>query len=194
MGRKPLVPLPKHLRVIATSAAAIATGLFNTVRARNDAPRVVLAPGDVAPDFSLAASDGCTYRLSDFRGRQTVVLAWFPKAFTGGCMAECESIGASGEGLQYFDAAYFAASVDAPETNRQFARAMGVTYPILSDPDKSVARAYGVLGASGFPLRRTFYIGIDGRVLAVDADVKVRTHGLEIEKMLTALHVPRRHS
>lgn len=40
--------------------------------------------GDQAPDFELAGSDGSTYRLSDFRGRQVVVLAWFPKAFTGG--------------------------------------------------------------------------------------------------------------
>ena len=44
----------------------------------------VLAVGDRAPDFELAGSDGDTYRLSDFKGEQVVVLAWFPKAFTGG--------------------------------------------------------------------------------------------------------------
>lgn len=43
-----------------------------------------LSVGDAAPDFELAASDGKTYRLDDFRGRQPVVIAWFPKAFTGG--------------------------------------------------------------------------------------------------------------
>ena len=43
-----------------------------------------LQPGDKAPDFSLAASDGKTYRLADYEGKQAVVLAWFPKAFTGG--------------------------------------------------------------------------------------------------------------
>jgi peroxiredoxin Q/BCP len=43
-----------------------------------------LKVGDLAPDFSLAGSDGKTYRLSDFKGKQAVVLAWFPKAFTGG--------------------------------------------------------------------------------------------------------------
>jgi len=41
-------------------------------------------PGDPAPDFSLVGSDGKTHRLSDYRGKQAVVLAWFPKAFTGG--------------------------------------------------------------------------------------------------------------
>ena len=43
-----------------------------------------LKPGDVAPDFSLPGSDGKAYKLSDFREKQVVVLAWFPKAFTGG--------------------------------------------------------------------------------------------------------------
>jgi peroxiredoxin Q/BCP len=47
-------------------------------------PAAELQPGDVAPDFVLGGSDGKTYRLSDYKGQQAVVLAWFPKAFTGG--------------------------------------------------------------------------------------------------------------
>lgn len=43
-----------------------------------------LKPGDPAPEFSLVGSDGQTHRLADYRGKQAVVLAWFPKAFTGG--------------------------------------------------------------------------------------------------------------
>jgi peroxiredoxin Q/BCP len=43
-----------------------------------------LKPGDPAPSFALPGSDGKTYRLADYRGKQAVVLAWFPKAFTGG--------------------------------------------------------------------------------------------------------------
>lgn len=43
-----------------------------------------LKVGDQAPEFSLKGSDGKTYKLSDFKGKQTVVIAWFPKAFTGG--------------------------------------------------------------------------------------------------------------
>ena len=47
-------------------------------------PAADLKPGDPAPEFSLGGSDGKTYTLSDYKGRQAVVLAWFPKAFTGG--------------------------------------------------------------------------------------------------------------
>lgn len=43
-----------------------------------------LKKGDMAPDFSLKGSDGKTYKLSDFKGKQAVVIAWYPKAFTGG--------------------------------------------------------------------------------------------------------------
>ena len=47
-------------------------------------PAAELKPGDQAPAFSLPGSDGRTYSLADFKGKQAVVLAWFPKAFTGG--------------------------------------------------------------------------------------------------------------
>jgi thioredoxin-dependent peroxiredoxin len=75
---------------------------------------------------------------------------------------------------------YFGASVDTPETNARFAESLGVGYPILSDPTKMVARAYGVLGASGFASRWTFYIGSDGRILDVDKKVSAATHGRDI--------------
>jgi peroxiredoxin Q/BCP len=154
MGRGRLVHLLERLRIIATTAVAFATGLINLATHRGEEHRVALAPGDEAPDFELTASDARTYRLSSFRGHSAVVIAWFPKAFTGGCTAECESIGTSGRALRQFNVAYFGASVDRPEINRQFAQSMGIDFPILSDPGKSVARAYGVLGPSGFRARR----------------------------------------
>ena len=179
------VEILKRLRVIGASAKAVATALTTLARGGVDPGGVSLAPGDVAPDFTLTASDGRTYRLSDFRGRQIVVVAWFPKAFTGGCTAECESIGGSGQALSRLNAAYFGASVDSRETNRRFAASMGIQFPILSDPDKSAARAYGVLRFSGFPNRWTFYIGLDGRILAIDKDVRTATHGADIANRLT---------
>ena len=103
-----------------------------------------LKVGDPAPEFSLKGSDGKTYALSDFKGKKAVVLAWFPKAFTGGCTAECKSFKASGESLKSTNVAYFTASVDPVEGdkgNKAFAESLGLDYPILSDPEKTTAKA-----------------------------------------------------
>jgi peroxiredoxin Q/BCP len=62
----------------------------------------------------------------------------------------------------------------------------------LSDPTKETARAYGVLGASGFARRWTFFIGRDGRILAIDKDVSVASHGKDIAERLAALGVQQR--
>ena len=68
----PIVPLRAFC--LALTAALALSGLA----------RAELKVGDPAPDFKLAGSDGKTHSLSDYRGKQAVVLAWFPKAFTGG--------------------------------------------------------------------------------------------------------------
>src|SRR6187402_1414184 len=85
-----------------------------------------LAVGDQAPDFSLKASDGKTYKLADFKGKQPVVIAWFPKAFTQGCTIECKSLADNGERIRKYDVAYFMASVDPLEDNIRFAKATKV--------------------------------------------------------------------
>ncbi|MCA9249161.1 MAG: redoxin domain-containing protein, partial [Planctomycetales bacterium] len=100
-----------------------------------------LKVGDAAPEFELPGSDGKTYKLSDFHGKQDVVIAWFPKAFTGGCTKECESFRDDGSALRKFNVAYFTASCDTAELNKKFAESLSVDYPILSDPGKKVAEA-----------------------------------------------------
>jgi len=71
------------LRTLAATAAAVAVGVVNAARGGDDGT-VELKPGDEAPDFTLPGSDGRSYHLHDFRGKRGVVVAWFPKAFTGG--------------------------------------------------------------------------------------------------------------
>jgi thioredoxin-dependent peroxiredoxin len=93
--------------------------------------------------------------------------------------------------LKRFDVQYFAASVDSAETNTKFAASLAVDYPILSDPTRDTARAYGVLGPSGHASRRTFYIGADGHILAIDTSVSPASHGQEIVAKLTELKVQR---
>jgi hypothetical protein len=70
------------LRQLVETATAVTLGVINTVM-RTPEKRADLKPGDRAPDFSLTGSDGRTYRLRALQGRP-VVIAWFPKAFTGG--------------------------------------------------------------------------------------------------------------
>lgn len=149
-----------------------------------------LKAGDAAPDFSLPGSDGRTYHLADFKGKQAVVVAWFPKAFTGGCTAECKSLRENGEKIRKFNVAYFTASCDDAELNKKFAASLGLDYPILSDPTRVTARAYGVVsGEAKNATRWTFYIGKDGKILFIDKAVKTAVYGTEVAAKLRELGI-----
>src|SRR5262245_50527024 len=172
-------------------AAALAVGV--------KAQTTELKVGDTAPDFSLQASDGKTYKLSDFRGKKAVVVAWFPKAMTRGCTIECKSLAENGHLLKNYKVSYFMASVDPLEDNVAFAKATSVKlgeqmvdkkeadFPILSDPTKQTATAYGVLSERGIANRWTFYIGMDGKILAVDKAVKPETSAQDMAAKLKEL-------
>lgn len=153
-----------------------------------------LKAGDEAPAFSLPGSDGKTYNLADFKGQQAVVVAWYPKAFTGGCTNECKSLRESGAALKPFNVAYFTASCDTAETNKKFAESLMLDYPILSDPDGKTAEAYGLIKPGGpkFPARWTFYIGADGKLLYVDRSVKTGSHGADVAAKLAELGVAKK--
>jgi peroxiredoxin Q/BCP len=154
-----------------------------------DAPKV----GDKAPEFTLQGSDGQQYSLSQFAGKKAVVIAWFPKAFTGGCTAECKSMRENGDAIRKFDVAYFTASVDEPAKNKDFAKSLDLDFPILSDPTKKTAEAYGVVH-EGRPVaeRWTFYIGPDGKIKAIDQKVNTKEHGQDMANKLEALGVPKK--
>jgi peroxiredoxin Q/BCP len=149
--------------------------------------------GDPAPEFTMKGTDGKTYKLSDFKGKQAVVLAWFPKAKTPGCTLECKSFREFGKDLRDYDVAYFTASCDTPEYNKEFSDSLTLDFPILSDPDKSVAQAYGVVHEGRpFPERWTFYIGKDGKILHVDKEVKTAAHGKDVAAKLDELKVAKK--
>lgn len=147
-----------------------------------------LKPGDAAPDFKLQGSDGKMYQLSDFKGKKAVVLAWFPKAFTPGCTAECKAMREQGDVLRKTEATYFTASVDDAETNKKFAESLMLDYPILADPTKETAKAYGVLNDRGMANRWTFYIAKDGKISHIDKQVKPAQHGNDIAAKLKELN------
>ena len=151
-----------------------------------------LKVGDPAPDFTLKASDGKTYKLSAFKGKQAVVLAWFPKAFTSGCTIECKSLAEHGDLIKKYKAQYFMISVDPLDENIKFAESQHADFPLLSDPTKDTAKAYGVLNLMRFANRWTFYIGVDGKITAIDQNVKPATSAEDMAAKLKNLGTPTR--
>ena len=163
-----------------------------------------LKVGDMAPDFTLQGTDGKTHKLSDYRGKQAVVVAWFPRAFTQGCTIECKSLAENGDKIKRYNVAYYMASVDALEENIKFAKATTVKlgdrvvekkeadFPMLSDPTKETAKAYGVLNERGTASRWTFYIDRNGRIAAIDKMVRPDTSAEDMIAKLGELKVATR--
>src|SRR4030095_9208305 len=112
-----------------------------------------LTVGEPALDFSWEGPDGKTYTLSQFKGKQAVVLAWYPKAYTSGCTIECKSLAQNGNLIRQYEAVYFMASVDPIDKNKGFAAEQKADFPLLSDPTKAIAKAYGGLTPAGFAKR-----------------------------------------
>jgi peroxiredoxin Q/BCP len=175
----------------ATIVAALALGA-TAQAAQTPAPAAPneLKVGDQAPDFSLQAGDGKTYKLSDYKGKQAVVIAWFPKAYTSGCTIECKSLAEHGDMIKKYNVAYFMASVDPVADNKGFGEMHKADFPLLSDPTKETAAAYGVLSSpTGVARRWTFYIGKDGKILAIDKNIKVATSAEDMAAKLGELNV-----
>ena len=92
--------------------------------------------------------------------------------------------------MRKFNAAYFTASCDPVEKNTRFAKSLKLDYPILSDPEKNVAKAYGVVNEKrAFPYRRCFYIGKDGKILHIENVKNAGGHGAAIAAQLKKLGV-----
>jgi len=172
-----------------TLSAALALAAWGVARSH----AAELKAGDEAPAFTLPGTDGKSYTLADYRDKQVVVIAWFPKAKTGGCTRECQSLRASGDVLRQFDIAYFAASCDEEQENQEFAEMLGLDFPILSDPTRETAKKYGLVdNDQGFPKRWTFFIGTDGKILHIEKTVNVNTHGQDIAHKLEELGVAKK--
>jgi thioredoxin-dependent peroxiredoxin len=191
------------LSAVLAAATVLAQGTPNQAPAA-PTPTVVKV-GDMAPDFTLQGTDGKTHKLSEYRGKTNVVIAWFPKAFTQGCTIECKSLAENGDKIQKYDVAYFMASVDPIEDNIAFAKATTVKlgenvvekkeadFPMLSDPSKATAKAYGVLNEQrGFANRWTFYIDKSGKVAAIDTAVRPATSAEDMMARLDQLKVAKK--
>lgn len=134
--------------------------------------------GDTAPDFEAVTQHGERVRLDDYLAKGPVVLFFYPKAMTRGCTAEsCHFRDLAAEFAEA-GAARLGISADPVDRQAAFADKEGLDYPLLSDPDRSIARAFGVKRPGPlFNRRATFVIDTDRTVLEVIAsETNMHTH------------------
>jgi peroxiredoxin Q/BCP len=131
--------------------------------------------GSRAPEFTALREDGSRLSLSELRGRP-VVLYFFPKAGTPGCTRETEGFVERYRELQARGVDVLGISVDSVTRQGRFAADCGVPFPLLSDSDHAIARAYGVLGILGLSKRVTFVLDAEGVVIDVIAGLLPGPH------------------
>jgi peroxiredoxin Q/BCP len=149
---------------------------------------VELKVGDTAPDFSLLDEHGLPVSLKDYLGKKNVILYFYPKDFTSGCTAEACSFRDNHKLYQDKGAVVIGVSLDSVESHLKFSEKYDLPFAILSDRNKEVAKAYGVLGIGGFLTKRvTFIIDKNGKITHVFPKVDVQHHSEEVLKALQEL-------
>jgi thioredoxin-dependent peroxiredoxin len=151
---------------------------------------VRLAPGDEAPDFTLTDADGGKVSLSALRG-QRVIIYFYPAAMTPGCTKQACDFRDSRQDLSDAGFAVLGISPDSPARLARFRDRDGLTFPLLSDPDKTVLKAYGAYGEkvlygkkSVGVIRSTFVIGSDGTIERAYYGVKATGHVARLRRDL----------
>lgn len=154
-------------------------------------PTPRLQAGDTAPAFSLPDVDGNTVSLSDYRGRKVIVY-FYPAASTPGCtkqacdfrdnLAELNDAGLDVVGI----------SPDKPEKLAKFRDKEGLTFPLLSDPDRSVLTAWGAYGEKTMygktvqgVIRSTFLVDEDGKIAVAQYNVRATGHVAKLRRDLS---------
>ncbi len=120
-----------------------------------------VAVGDKAPDFTLPGTGSRSYSLSEFRGKP-VVLVFYPGDDSPVCTKQLNTYNNELEQFSGVGAQVIAISAQDMASYDKFANKHGFQFPLLSDPDKAVAEAYGTVGPLGFPRRSVFVINADG--------------------------------
>jgi peroxiredoxin Q/BCP len=149
-----------------------------------------LAPGDPAPDFTLPDADGNDVSLASLRG-QRVIIYFYPAAMTPGCTKQACDFRDSKPDLSDAGFAVLGISPDGPAKLAKFRDKEGLTFPLLSDKDRTVLTAYGAYGEKKLygktttgVIRSTFVVGADGKIEQALYGVKATGHVARLRKEL----------
>ncbi len=152
---------------------------------------VDLKVGDKAPDFTLMDERGLPVSLKDYLGKGIIVLYFYPKDFTSGCTTEACSFRDDYKVYRDKGAAVIGVSLDSVQSHTKFSEKYELPFHILSDKNKEVATAYGVLGVGGFVAKRvTFIINKNGEIAYIFPKVDVKHHSEEVLKAIEELQKP----
>lgn len=152
---------------------------------------IELKVGDTAPDFSAQTHDGQTVRLKEHLGKKKVVLYFYPRDNTPGCTKEACSFRDEQAAIQAKGAVVYGVSGDSAASHNKFIDKFSLNFPLLVDTEKTISTAYGAYGEKTFMgklglgiMRKTFIIGLDGKITYANHKVKAEDHALEILKEL----------
>lgn len=148
----------------------------------------LLRVGDRAPDFTAVLSTGERVSLSDYAGRQALVLFFYPRDETSGCIAEVCSYRDGYAGLRRLGAAVLGVSLDGAESHARFIAHYGLPFPLIADTGRALSRSYGALRWGGpWPrLKRvTYVIGKDGIIRGVFRhEIRIAQHVGDVTALL----------
>ncbi|WP_034265367.1 thioredoxin-dependent thiol peroxidase [Actinospica robiniae] len=149
-----------------------------------------LTPGEPAPAFTLPDADGKPVSLADYAGRKVIVYV-YPAAMTPGCTKQACDFRDSLQSLAAAGYAVLGLSPDKPEKLAKFRERDGLTFPLLSDPDKEVLRSYGAFGEKTMygktvtgVIRSTFVVDEQGKVELAQYNVRATGHVAKLRRDL----------
>ena len=126
---------------------------------------MALQVGVIAPDFELPASGNRTIKLSEYRGKKNVLLAFYPFTFSPVCSLQLPGLQENLKRFHSLDTEVLGISVDSKHSSEAFATHLKLEFPLVSDFSKEVTKAYGVLREGGFAERALFVIDKEGKII-----------------------------
>jgi peroxiredoxin Q/BCP len=153
-----------------------------------------LTVGDNAPLFTLLDQNSSSVSLSDYIGKQQVLVYFYPKAMTPGCTVQAQNLRDSKDDLAKLNTVVFGISPDEPKRLAKFCERDQLNFTLLSDVDHKVAEDFGVWGLKKFMGREydgihrlSFLIGLDGKIAHVFNKFKTKEHHQVVLDMLNSL-------